>query len=531
MLKQVAKIIAAGVVTAGLGLLLNMTAAYIDPVYVPSVVRWGWFIVLLVFSAYAVRQVPALKNLVISSARGRWLSRTCLVVACLIVVSFMWIGVDGLWNKVGLKPNPPVARDTKPDRKSTEQKTANQYDGKQPADVATKPEPHTDQHGPTIGPDSSPIKQLTELGWTVVATANNPTVINYQEARKPLPDMTSSAHYMKALGGRLNVGIIEASSLAGLSHLADLPNIESLTLAGQFPDLSEVRSFRFLQRLDLVGGSTHDLAPVGGLIQLRELILQQPHETSPDLAPLGALVNLDKLVISGFSFQEVSVLTTMTSLTHLDLSATPVNDLSGLRNLSKFNELTIEQESIPALSALANSPLKILHVRHTDGVKEPIDLAPIASLQHLAGLEIMAAGSLILTPLENLRGLLELTITGTAVSFRDLNYTIHLIDPNAIGELHKLKKLGLAWVDITDTKCLSGLGTLEEVYINQTRSLSDIHVLGTLQKVRSIQLVATSVVDISPLLNLRELRVLTVQATPARLDVITELRNRGVTIK
>ena len=102
------------------------------------------------------------------------------------------------------------------------------------------------------------------------------------------------------------------------------------------------------------------------------------------------------------------------------------------------------------------------------------------------------------------------------------NFTVHLLDPATVGELHGLKKLGLSWVDIRDTNFMDGLGALEEVYINQTRSLSDIRTLGTLRTLRSVQLVATSVVDISPLLNLHQLRVLTVQVTPARLDVITE---------
>jgi hypothetical protein len=106
-----------------------------------------------------------------------------------------------------------------------------------------------------------------------------------------------------------------------------------------------------------------------------------------------------------------------------------------------------------------------------------------------------------------------------------------LQDPAAIADLHNLKFLGLAWVDISNTDFLGGLGRLEDIYINQTRSLSDIRTLGTLTSLRSVQSAATSVVDISPLLNLVNLKTLTLQVTPARFDVITELKHQGVTIK
>jgi hypothetical protein len=94
-----------------------------------------------------------------------------------------------------------------------------------------------------------------------------------------------------------------------------------------------------------------------------------------------------------------------------------------------------------------------------------------------------------------------------------MNYTVHLQDPGVIADLHNLKFLGLAWVDISNTDFLDGLSHLEDIYINQTRTLSDIRTLGTLTSLRSVQLAATNVVDISPLLNLVNLKTLTLQVT------------------
>jgi Leucine-rich repeat (LRR) protein len=344
--------------------------------------------------------------------------------------------------------------------------------------------------------------------------------------------MAKSARYMKELKGKLDVGIIEASSLSGLSQLATVGNIDGLRLAGNFPDLDELRSFKRLPRLDLIGGSSLHLEPVGSLTQLRELVLQQPHYRSPDLSPLGALVNLEKFSVYGFALSEIPALRTMKSLKYLDLTDTPVADLSMLRELPDFNELVIDQRSIPILRGLAGSAIKTLQINHTDGIREPIDLSPLAALQKLTALKIMASTSLTLAPLVSIAKLSELTIWGTAVSFETFrDNSVHLVDPASIGELHELKRLELAWVDVTDTRFMVGLGSLEEAYLDQLHSLSDIRGLDTLNKLRFVQLVATNVVDIRPLLNVRGLKTLVVQVTPARNDVITELKNRGVLVK
>jgi internalin A len=201
-----------------------------------------------------------------------------------------------------------------------------------------------------------------------------------------------------------------------------------------------------------------------------------------------------------------------------------------LRELPTLAELSIDERSVPALSRLAGSRLRVLHIMHTDGIPGPIDLSPVADLASLEKLEITPARMLTLSPLRRMSNLSELTIIGTGVSFRDMGQSVHLEDPTAISELRNLKKLGLAWLDIKDADFLTGLNGLEEIFINQT-PLSDIRALGSLGSLRSVQLAGTNVVDITPLLNLTKLKTLIIQATPARLDVVTELQRRGVVVK
>jgi hypothetical protein len=396
----------------------------------------------------------------------------------------------------------------------------------------TAPVPPAPKNTPNPSDSEDPINGLLKLGWTVVATGNNPTVVNFQNARTPLPDMVKSARLMKELRGKLNVGIIEASSLAGLSQLATVGNIDGLRLAGNFPDLGELRAFKRLLRLDLIGGSSLHLESVGSLTQLRELVLQQPRDRSPDLSPLGALTNLERFSVYGFAFSEIPALRTMKSLKYLDLTDTPIANLSMLRELPNFNELVIDQRSIPALRRLASSSIRTLEIKHAYGMKEPIDLSPLAALPKLKTVHVMASTSLTLAPLTSLLELSDLSIWGTSVSIETMREnTIHLVDPISIGELHQLKRLELAWVDVTDTNFMAGLESLEEVHLVQTHSLSDIRTLGTLKTLRLVQLASTNVAEISSLFNLRNLKVLNIEVSPIRSDEIKQLRDRGVTVK
>jgi hypothetical protein len=102
--KFVGAIVAGAVVSVGLGLLLNITAAEINPAYAPYVVRWGWFLVLCGFTGYVAHTASLHKRLTewwpTARYRAAWL-------ACIGIVLFGYLfgaywGVNKLWDKVGI---------------------------------------------------------------------------------------------------------------------------------------------------------------------------------------------------------------------------------------------------------------------------------------------------------------------------------------------------------------------------------------------------------------------------------------------
>jgi Leucine-rich repeat (LRR) protein len=93
-----------------------------------------------------------------------------------------------------------------------------------------------------------------------------------------------------------------------------------------------------------------------------------------------------------------------------------------------------------------------------------------------------------------------------------------------------LKKLTLGEMQISDLTFMSNLGRLTEINVS-TMPVSSVASLRGISSLQSISLFRTNVVDISPLLELPQLKKLSVQSSPARSDVLTELERRGVSVE
>ena len=217
---------------------------------------------------------------------------------------------------------------------------------------------------------------------------------------------------------QIGVDIVGATSLDGLSALSALKQLDRLGITGgNINDLTELKSMKFISRLVLNDVPARDLGPVGSLLHLRELTLMGLPNRPIDISPLKTLVNLEKLTILQFVIGDLFALRGMTSLRYLDLTGSPVADLSPLNEVRTLAEVSIDQRSVPGLSALTSSTLTTLHIQNSYARADSVDLTPLAGLRHLKILEIKACGTLELSPLRHLANLTELTITGTCVAW------------------------------------------------------------------------------------------------------------------
>ena len=167
-----------------------------------------------------------------------------------------------------------------------------------------------------------------------------------------------------------------------------------------------------------------------------------------DLSPLAGLTKLKFLRLSGKSISELSSLTRLINLEHLQVLTTNISDLSPLAELSKLKELY-----------LTHTPVS--------------DLLPLAGLTNLETLKFFYAESPSLAPLKGLT---------------------------------RLKILSAARSRISDLSPLAGLINLEELELFESDGISDISSLASMSKLRRLHLQHNNISDLSPLASLHNLK-------------------------
>ena len=292
---------------------------------------------------------------------------------------------------------------------------------------------------------------LPYLAW-MTSAENLSLVASYQH---PLRDITHIQALTKIRG--LGIGGIRGADLAPLSKLRELEDLgigraegidlaplarlkklETLRIDGTLssPSLEPLRHLRNLHRLELNDPNIHDITP------LEDLRLSQLHlQGAPRLedisalgrlsAPQGILWNLSFVSLSGTGVRKLDPLIRHTIL-DLDISNTPVEDLTLLGEKCRLNELNI-----------SGTPVK--------------DLSPLMACAELSKLNISRTPVSDFSPLSKLSSLVFLYAHGTSI--RDLN---------VLRSLTKLEELGLSDTKVRDLAPLAALSMLGHVDVSDT---------------------------------------------------------------
>jgi Leucine-rich repeat (LRR) protein len=161
--------------------------------------------------------------------------------------------------------------------------------------------------------------------------------------------------------------------LTDLSALAEVPSLETLDLSYAIDgnDLTPLAQAPSLVELRLYGSVVGDLTPLGQSATLRRLdvnnaTLNQPATLASltkltelnvsnlgDATPLGALTNLTSLTVRD-AMSNINALSSLVNLTYLDAYAIGMNSAAPLANMTKLEELTIDNNGITDIAPLAN---------------------------------------------------------------------------------------------------------------------------------------------------------------------------------
>ncbi len=211
----------------------------------------------------------------------------------------------------------------------------------------------------------------------------------------------------------------------------------------------------FLQRID--EGYIANESEKFKLSEITKLQCEDFVELTSIPKSIGLLENLRVLDLDKTSVSDIKVLASMKNLTRLYMNFTKIEDISPLSQLHYLKSLFITHTPIKNIDTLATlQNLQSLFLSYT----EIVDISPLSNLKNLKELSLSTTYISNLDVLSNLTNIKELFLWGNQITNidalstlknldrLDLSYTyIHTI-PDWIGDLKKLKILGLQGMDL-----------------------------------------------------------------------------------
>ena len=301
--------------------------------------------------------------------------------------------------------------------------------------------------------------------------------------------------------------------ITDLAPLAGLTGLHTLELNGnRVSDIADLAAMTEMTLLDLRGNPLAALAPVAGMGKLGALYLDDT--LVEDLSPLSALP-LQRLLLTRtkVAWQDVLALPSAPHLRDLGLGELGVDDLSGLGDLSRLEQLRLPGNRISDLSPLAQlSELWMLDLRNNDVE----DIGPLV-VREIWAEHFPSIGGLMLDGNQlNRMSVLEHIPTfeswGINVSYPD--DVVFIPDPGlralVLRELIRwglpireeaMKRLRLLEgfnADVTDLAGLETADRLMWLYLGSNR-VSDLGPLQGLEELDRIDLSDNLIADIGPL--------------------------------
>lgn len=228
------------------------------------------------------------------------------------------------------------------------------------------------------------------------------------------------------------------------NQLWEITSLEIPDGAASFEDLSRMP---YLQSLVIRNSTADSLKGLQSLTQLTELTMTGCRISSVDLLMIASLPKLEKLTLADCGLSSIENLSSLRSLTYLDLSGNAIRNLSPLSFMSGLVDLDLSHNALDNLNALSSlSGLQSLNVSYNS----LSSIAPLSSCTGLSELNISNNTIAALTGVESLTGLTVL----------DASYN-SLTDVQNLSACTELKELDISSNALTDITALGNLMKLE----------------------------------------------------------------------
>ncbi len=247
---------------------------------------------------------------------------------------------------------------------------------------------------------------------------------------------------------REQLGIGKDSTL----YTSDLWNITQLKIPETVQSGSDLAYLTSLQKLEIANSTVSGWDAIANLEELKELTIRDSLISARDLLAIASAPKLEKLTISRCNLSNITNLSNAKKLTYLDLSGNNgIRDLTALSFMTGLNHLDLNHnalENLSAISSLVN--LEYLNVSNNS----LSSVVPLGACTALKELNISYNKTLsALTGCEAMTGLTKLNASYCAVT-----------DISAVSACSALTELDISNNALTDISTLAGITSLQ--YVN-----------------------------------------------------------------
>lgn len=226
----------------------------------------------------------------------------------------------------------------------------------------------------------------------------------------------------------------------------DLWNITELSVPAEVKDYTDLKHMSFLQSLTIRDGGINQISHLSGLSNLEHLDIQNTPISAEELEMIGTFTKLQTLTLNNCSLSTTAPLSGLTGLTYLDLSNNTIRDISALSEMSNLQELHLQRNALSGLDNIKNcTNLNKLDVSYNNITS----IAPICSIENLEWLDVSHNSIASIAEIQTLSKLQHL--------YASYN---QLTDISPVVGCKQLIDLSVGSNQLTDISSLSALNTI-----------------------------------------------------------------------
>jgi Leucine-rich repeat (LRR) protein len=298
-------------------------------------------------------------------------------------------------------------------------------------------------------------------------------------------------------------------------------------------DLTPLSKLSSLVSINLSNTAVNDLMPLRNLNSLEVLKCAGTGVSSLD--PLKYCTHIREVDISGTPFTDLTTLTSFPGLEVLDISRTKVASLEPLKDMVKMQELRLTGTTVSSLSPVAGmTSLALLDFSGT----QVADLTPLKDLKSLVKIWFDKTPVKTLAPLDGLTSLQSVYCDNTKIGNSDA--VSYMLGHPGVVVIFATTELTTWWNSMTPEwkkvfsyyvsmdnpptkEQLHALMTIDSVNIDGRTAITSLEPLVQLPRLSKLIFPNTSVADLTPLKELKQLRV--INACNSKVSSLEPLRD------